>query len=58
MATKTDIRDRAGSDLGLLRLGQSLQSQDATRITSAIDEVYADLKEGRTGDMGLHSRLS
>ncbi len=45
--TPTQIRDRAGSDLGLLRLGQSLQSQDATRITQAYAEVYARLvKEG------------
>lgn len=34
-----------GTDLGLLRLGQSLQNQDDVRITAAIDECYADLKE-------------
>jgi len=43
MATKAEVRDRAANDLGLLRLGQSLQSQDATRIESAYDEVYQDL---------------
>ena len=45
MATTAEIRDRAANDLGLLRLGQALQSQDATRITSAYNEVYEILKE-------------
>ena len=45
MATTTEIRDRAANDLGLLRLGQTLQSQDATRISSAYTEVYAMLKK-------------
>ena len=44
MATKAELRDRAANDLGLLRLGQSLQAQDVTRIESGFDEVYADLK--------------
>ncbi len=45
MATKAEIRDRAAQDLGILQLGQALQSQDATRIESAYDEVYAQLKK-------------
>jgi ribosomal protein S16 len=45
MTTKAETRDRAANDLGLLRLGQSLQSQDSTRITDAYEEVYAQLKE-------------
>jgi hypothetical protein len=44
MATKAQVRDRAANDLGLLRLNQSLQAQDATRIESAYTEVYAQLK--------------
>lgn len=44
MATTAEVRDRAANDLGLLRLGQSLQSQDATRISSGYDEVYQQLK--------------
>lgn len=44
MATAAEIRDRAANDLGVLRLGQSLQSQDETRIESAYSEVYAALK--------------
>ncbi len=44
MATKAELRDRAANDLGLLRLGQSLQAQEVTRIESGFDEVYADLK--------------
>lgn len=42
--TKAEVRDRAASELGRLRLGQSLQHQDKTRIEAAYDEVYADLK--------------
>ena len=45
MATIAEVRDRAANDLGILRLGQSLQSQDSTRITTAYNEVYAQLKE-------------
>ena len=41
----TGIRDRAGNDLGLLRLGQSLQAQDAARITQGYAEVYNKLKK-------------
>lgn len=44
MATVAEVRDRAANDLGLLRLGQSLQSQDSTRITTAYNEVYQQLK--------------
>ena len=45
MATKAQVRDRAAADLGILRLNQSLQSQDTTRIEAAYDEVYAQLKK-------------
>lgn len=45
MATQENIRDRAGNDLGILRLNQSLQDQDAKRIESAYTEVYAQLKQ-------------
>ncbi len=44
MATIAEVRDRAANDLGMLRLGQSLQSQDSTRITTAYNEVYQQLK--------------
>ena len=43
--TKAEIRDRAGNDLGILPLNGSLQSQDVTRIESAYDEIYAQLKK-------------
>lgn len=43
--TKTQIVERAAYELGILRLNQSLQSQDQTRLEQAYDEVYADLKE-------------
>ncbi len=44
--TKAEVRNRAASDyLGLLRLGQSLKPDDDTRITSAYDEVYEQLKK-------------
>lgn len=42
--TKAQVRDRAAEELGRLRVGQALQSQDNTRISAAYDEVYADLK--------------
>jgi len=45
MATVSALVDRAANDLGLLRLGQTLQPQDSTRITSAYNEVYAQLLE-------------
>jgi hypothetical protein len=40
----TEIRDRAANDLGMLRVGQSLQAQDATRVDQAYAEVFAALK--------------
>lgn len=43
MATKQEIRDRSANDLGILRIGQSLQAQDNTRILSAYAEVWAEL---------------
>lgn len=43
MATVAQVIDRAGNDLGLLRLNQSLQAQDATRIETAYNEVHATL---------------
>lgn len=45
MATEAEVRDRAANDLGMLRLGQSLQNQDKVRIETAYDEVYEQLKE-------------
>lgn len=45
MTTAAEIRNRAASELGILRLGQSLQNQDKERIDSAYAEVYDVLKE-------------
>jgi len=45
MATKAEVRNQALELLGVLRLGQSAQSQDATTIETAYDEIYADLKK-------------
>ncbi len=45
MATADEVRDRAASDLGLLRLGQALQAQDSTRIEAGYAEIYARLKK-------------
>lgn len=44
MATVTEVINRTAGELGILRLNQSLQAQDNTRINTAYDEVYADLK--------------
>ena len=43
--TRLATVDRAANDLGVLRLGQALQSADQTRLNQAYDEVYADLKD-------------
>lgn len=44
-STKNEVRDRAAEELGVLRIGQSLQNQDDVRITKGYDEVYDILKE-------------
>jgi len=44
MATRNEVRDRVANDLGILRLGQSLQHQDSVRILASYDEVYDRLK--------------
>lgn len=36
--------DRAANECGVLRLGQSLQTNDQTRFQSGYDEVHADLE--------------
>lgn len=45
MATKAEIRQRVGEDLGLVEIGQSLESQDQIRIDNTFDEVYEILKD-------------
>lgn len=45
MATKAKVRQRVGEDLGLVPIGQSLESQDQNRIDTTFDEVYNRLKE-------------
>ena len=44
MATKAEVRNQALNLLGVLMIGQSAQSQDATEIETAYEEIYADLK--------------
>lgn len=44
-STKAEVRDIAATELGILRLGQSLQNQDQVEIERRYDEVFADLKE-------------
>lgn len=44
-STKAEVRDIAATELGLLRLGQSLQNQDRVELDRRYDEVHADLKE-------------
>jgi hypothetical protein len=45
MATKAEVRQRVGEDLGLVPIGQDLESQDQARIDATYDEMYARLKE-------------
>lgn len=44
MSTKAEVKTRALELLGIVRVGQGAQSQDDTRIGTAYNEVYADLK--------------
>lgn len=45
MATKAQVKDRALTLLGRKRLGQSAPEAHSTRIGTAFDEVYQDLKD-------------
>lgn len=45
MATKAQIRQRVGEDLGLVPVGQTLENQDQSRIDATFTEVYNRLKE-------------
>ncbi len=45
MASKAEIRQRVGEDLGLVPIGQALESQDQSRIDATYDELYARLEE-------------
>lgn len=45
MATKAEIRQRVGEDLGLVPVGQPLENQDQTRIDATFSEMYERLKE-------------
>jgi len=45
MATKAEILQRVGEDLGIVPVGQSLESQDDARIDVAYSEAYARVKE-------------
>lgn len=45
MATKAEIRQRVGEDLGLIPVGQTLESQDQNRIDATYTEMYERLKE-------------
>jgi hypothetical protein len=45
MATKAQIRQRVGEDLGIVPIGQDLESHDVNRIDATFDEVYSRLKE-------------
>lgn len=45
MATKAEVRQRVGEDLGLVPIGQTLEAQDQARIDACFGEMYARLKE-------------
>lgn len=45
MASKAKIRQYVGEDLGLVPIGQDLESQDQNRIDVVFDQVYERLKE-------------
>ena len=43
--TKAEMRQRVGEDLAIVPIGQTLESQDQTRIDATYDEIYERLKE-------------
>lgn len=45
MATKAEILQNVGEDLGLVPIGQALESQDQNRISTTFDQVYKRLEE-------------
>lgn len=45
MATKAEVRQRVGEDLGLVAIGQDLESQDQARIDATYEEMYERLKD-------------
>lgn len=45
MATKAEVRQRVGEDLGLVPMGQTLESQDQNRIDACYTEMYQRVKE-------------
>lgn len=45
MATKAEVRQRVGEDLGLVPVGQTLEAQDQNRIDATYTEMYERLKE-------------
>lgn len=45
MATKEEVRQRVGENLGIVPVGQDLENQDKNRIDMTFDEVYERLKE-------------
>lgn len=45
MATKAEVQQRVGEDLGVVPVGQSLEAQDEARIAAAYQEAYEQLKE-------------
>lgn len=44
MATKAEVRQRVGEDLGIVPIGQDLEAQDRLRIDAAFTEMYERLK--------------
>ena len=45
MASKAEIRQRVGEELGLVPIQQALEAQDQARIDATFNETYEFLKE-------------
>lgn len=45
MSTKAEVRQQVGEDLGLVPIGQNLESQDQLRIDATYTQVFERLKE-------------
>lgn len=57
MATREEVRQRVGEDLGLVPIGQDLENQDQLRIDAGIDEAYAFLKQKNVAAFALEGDI-
>lgn len=57
MATRQELRQQIGEDLGIVPVGQDLESQDVLRIDNAINQAYAVLKSRNIAGFALDGAI-